>query len=163
MEDCGGAANLDAPRGGRNFSTSTPSKPIKVETDNDTGITWHVPRAAIALVAAIFGFRAIQRSVSYRKQVLQRLPRKPISAKSDVTFTTPKGDTAKAQAKAMDFSQGRMKLGWPENDIAQAAKVTVSLPSVERPATIVWSNAFYAEIMFDDHLTQAEVAALEKL
>ncbi len=114
--------------------------------------------AALGLVFAVFAYR---RSRRYRQNVVQRMPRKPFSAELDLTFTDVRGDMRQAKVIAMDLSVGGMKLNWPQNDVPPGTTVTVALPTGNRLGSVMWSNAHYAGIMFDEHLTSNDLKSIE--
>ncbi|MEM8801935.1 MAG: hypothetical protein AAGF55_05320 [Pseudomonadota bacterium] len=119
--------------------------------------------AATALAAAVFGVVRYRKSHTHRRRVVQRMPRKTISAEFEVMFTNPDGDMAQSKAKALDVSAGGMKLDWPNNNASKGAALTIQLPTGARLATIMWANTFYAGIMFEKFLSADDIKSIEKL
>ena len=56
----------------------------------------------------------------------------------------------------LDVSAGGMKLAWPDAP-PQGTAITASLPTGEKAGSVVWSNAHYAGVVFDQQLAQDEV------
>ena len=118
-----------------------------------------VAAAGLALIA--FLVNEIRASRPYRVHRTERLPRIPISMELALTTTDDEGTVQQIAATALDFSAGGMKLDWPDPAPAGTA-VSISLPFGATPATVIWSNAFYAGIMFDELLDKEQVNSLRQ-
>ncbi len=126
----------------------------------DTGTQPIIAASIVALLAALALLtKMILKSRAYRVRRTARLPRSPLSIKFNLTITDQDGEMQQTTATGVDISAGGMKLDWPDGPPA-GTTVTVSLPFGERLASVVWSNAYFAGIMFDDVLSKNELASL---
>ena len=119
--------------------------------------------ASTALVGVVFGMIRYKKSHDRRRRIVQRMPRKTISAEFEIMFTNPEGDMAQSKAKALDISIGGMKLDWPNNNVSKGSALTIHLPMGPRLATIMWANTFYAGIMFEEFLSSEDIKSIEDL
>lgn len=116
--------------------------------------------ASLAILAAsIFVFKKSGLAFAWRVKQAARLPRVPFSMKLSVTLTDADHEMQQATVTGLDVSAGGMKLDWPDPP-PQGTILTLSLPFGERLATIVWSNAYFAGVMFDDFLDKSELRQL---
>ncbi|AZQ68016.1 hypothetical protein EF888_13260 [Silicimonas algicola] len=110
--------------------------------------------AALAVLVYI-----VRTSRPYRIAEVERLPRHFTTIAIDVAYETPARGPQSIRLTALDISSGGMKLAW-ENAPPRGTALSVRLPQGERAASIVWSSAWYAGIMFDQHIPQDELAPL---
>lgn len=137
----------------------TPGRPA-AETSGATtaGIN---PRAILGILSAIaFGFAGtrLRRLRSLRARRVERLPRHSTALKCAVRFRRD-GRVQTANVTGLDISAGGMKLAW-DDPPARGQELELILPGGPKPATIVWANAYYAGIMFDDNLADTELTGL---
>ena len=119
--------------------------------------------AAIAAGLALTAFlvKKVRASYLFRVHQNERLPRTAISVELELTMTDADGVEHHVSATALDLSAGGMKLDWP-NPAAPGTPLVISLPFGETQATVIWSNAFYAGIMFDNLLNEEQMDALRE-
>ena len=119
---------------------------------------WPLLSAAgiVALAALVY---VVRTSRLYRIAEVERLPRHFTTIAIDVAYETPARGPQSIRLTALDISAGGMKLAW-ENAPPRGTALSVRLPQGERGASVVWSNAWYAGIMFDQHIPQDELAPL---
>ena len=131
-----------------------PSKDIQVET-----VSFGLAGMAAFLSMLFFGIRKLRTSRAFRVRQAERLPRRPFSMQFLLTITDQAGDIQQTKASGVDLSAGGMKLEWRDAP-PTGTTVTVSMPFGERLASVVWSNAYYAGIVFDDTLSNSQLTAL---
>lgn len=118
---------------------------------------------ASAVVGAVgYGIDKFRNSHRYRTQMLERMPRHPVSIELELTYTSPSGDMHQTKVSALDVSAGGLKLDWKDNNAPPGTIVTVALPDGQKLATVMWSNAYYAGVMFDTMLSRKQLAALSE-
>ena len=118
------------------------------------------PLLSAAGIAALLAMLFVARkSRPYRIAEVQRLPRHFTTVAVDVSYETPARGPQGVRLTALDISAGGMKLAW-ENAPPLGTTLSVRLPQGQRGASVVWSNAWYAGIMFDQHLPEDELAPL---
>ena len=124
-----------------------------------------LPVFAAGLVALVVALALltilVPKSRAFRVFKAARLPRSPFTMEFHLTITDQDGELMQTTATGVDISAGGMKLGWPDGPPAGTA-VRVSLPFGERLASVVWSNAHFAGIIFDDVLNKKELASFSK-
>ncbi len=110
-----------------------------------------------------YGVTAYRKSHGFRKKSVERMPRRPIKINMKVMYTNPDGDMQEAVVSALDISVGGMKVDWPDNNAQQGTTITLlETPIGQRMASVMWSNAYYAGIMFNDVLSKRELAIIEE-
>lgn len=112
--------------------------------------------ALLGLGAVAYAVHAIRKSRTYRVMQVARLPRHFTTAVVDVAYETPARGARKEKVTGLDISAGGMKLAWPEAP-PRGTLLKIRTPLGERTASIVWSNAHYAGIMFDQVMTEDEL------
>lgn len=116
--------------------------------------------AVLLLTSIGFGVIKYRHSLTYRKRVVERMPRQPVKFDLEMMYTDPAGELKQAKVSALDISAGGMKVDWPDNNAAAGIMVTVDTPVGQRMATVMWSNAYYAGIMFEKMLSRKELDAI---
>ena len=114
-----------------------------------------------AVLLAALGVQRVLKSMHVRRSRVERQPRVPVSFDIGVVFRRD-GQNQRIQVRAMDASAGGMKVDWA-NPPQVGTDVMLTLPNGERSGKVMWSNAFYAGLMFDEFLTQDDVAQLASL
>lgn len=109
-----------------------------------------------ALVVAVGGFVIYLIYVSRPARIARvgRMPRETVALSVKVTHS-------KSQDRIilLDLSLGGAKVEW-EGPPKQGEAISIDLPMGPRSGSIVWSNLFFAGVMFDDHLSLDEFDAL---
>lgn len=121
-------------------------------------VSLHAAIGLSALVLAGVGGHRVLTSRYVRKSKVERQPRKPVSIEVGVSFQHEK-QISRVNVRVIDISVGGMKVEWKDPPEA-GRKVRVTMPMGDRGGAVMWSNAFYAGIMFDDFLTESELKDL---
>jgi len=103
--------------------------------------------------------RIVLKSHRVRAHLVSRLPRHPAQIEFDVHHKDDAGLAVKQRVKALDISTGGMKLR-VETPMTQGTPLNLQLTLGEWTASVVWANAHYAGIMFDQMLSEAELERL---
>ena len=112
---------------------------------------------AIVLLAAILIFLIKSRSLRIRR--VKRLPRFTVGFPLSLTFADDTGNDQTLTVTAVDLSLGGMKIAW--SDAApDKTPLTLILPIGEVLASVIWSNAHYAGILFDRNISQDDLQVL---
>ena len=111
------------------------------------------------LIGALIGALVIIKGRQFRIQRMQRLPRQLVHIEFDIECADPTAANLVQRVKALDISLGGMKIR-VENTLIDGIELILKLPIGDRPASVVWSNTFYAGILFSEQLSQAELNAL---
>jgi|GEM_PF-5186049 len=107
----------------------------------------------VALVGLVM---FIRKSKTYKIMQAQRLPRHLTTISVQVDFETPMRGPQSINVNGLDISAGGMKLAW-EDAAPRETALTIKLPIGERTGSVVWSNAYYAGIVFDQRLDADEL------
>ena len=97
---------------------------------------------------------AIYQSRHFRIKRVQRLPRHAVAFKASATFN----DTD-SPIIVLDISIGGAKIECDHPPVAKQP-ISVHLPCGTVSATIVWATAFYAGVMFETRLSDAELKTI---
>ena len=113
---------------------------------------------AIALAFAIC-LGLILRSRRLRIYRVNRLPRQETRFSVDFTIDGPEAEKMTRKGQAIDVSLGgmKMKVGM---QLDAGARLVLSLPIGDHSASVVWSNAHYAGILFDQNITEPDLLTL---
>lgn len=125
------------------------------------------PTTQLLLVMAVligaagggYGAYSVWTSAYMRRKRVERLPRKPISLKFELTFTDAEGHMKQADVEAIDVSAGGMKINWSDPPPA-GTTITLALPVGHKLGQIAWSNSHYAGAMFQDRLSNKDLESL---
>ena len=109
---------------------------------------------ALLGIVAIFIASLIYRSHPFRVKRAQRLPRHAVAFTASASF-----EDSTSPIIVLDISAGGAKIECDHPPIAKEI-LTLHLPCGSVPATIVWATAFYAGVMFDKHLSEADLQAV---
>lgn len=101
----------------------------------------------VALLIGATGY-AIYGSRYFRIKRVERLPRHTIAFKAKATF-----NSAITPIIVLDISMGGAKIECDHPPVDKQ-EIVLHLPCGSVPATIVWSTAFYAGVMFETHLSE---------
>lgn len=107
------------------------------------------------------GLHRFRQSHTFKKGRAERHPRMPISIKINLTSINEDGDTKQTSVTGIDVSIGGMKLEWPD-PAPVGTNLKLILPIGVRLATVAWSNAYFAGIIFDDLLSQSDLDTLQQ-
>lgn len=143
-------------------SYATPPSTAKPDVSygsRSTTISWIWPVGLGAIVTVLTGYKA-SRSMMMRRRQMERMPRFPISLPLNVTFTDTEGEMQQTDVEALDISQGGFKLKWDDAP-PPGILVTLDLLGRQRMATVAWSNAYFAGIIFETALNKTELRALK--
>lgn len=115
--------------------------------------------AFLSMLAVGLILRIILRSRQVRAHMVSRLPRSPVQIEFDVHHKDDAGRAIKQKVKALDISTGGMKLR-VETPMTQGTQLELQLSFGDWAASVVWANAHYAGIMFDQMLSDTELKCL---
>lgn len=109
---------------------------------------------ALVGILSILLASMIYKSFPFRVKRVQRLPRHAVAFPASADF-----EKTTSRIIVLDVSAGGAKI---ECDHPPTAKesITLNLPCGSVPATIVWATAFYAGVMFDKHLSKADLQTI---
>ncbi len=107
------------------------------------------------LLIAIAAYK-VHNSFIMRRRRVERLPRVPIALPIQVSYAFPDGERRQVDVKAVDISVGGMKLSWSQPPGA-GTEISVNFSEDAKPAQIMWSNSFYAGVMFSAPLSSDEL------
>lgn len=138
--------------------TATTQRQRKDEPPDIVKLSLYAMIGCSALLLAVLGGHGVLTSRHMRKSVVERQPRTPVSIEVDVTFER-ENQISRLRVRVIDISVGGMKVEWKDPPKA-GANLMVTLPMGERGGGVMWSNAFYAGIMFDEFLTETELGNL---
>ena len=113
------------------------------------------------LIGALVGALVIIKGRQFRIQRMQRLPRRLVHIEFDIEYPDPAATNLVQHVKALDISLGGMKIR-VEDTLIDGVDLILKLAIGDRAASVVWSNTFYAGIMFSEQLSQTELDALLK-
>ncbi len=123
-------------------------------------------RISLGVLLAILGVAAFgtllwffRKSRTYKIIRAERLPRHLTTIAVDIDFETPMRGPQSARITGLDVSLGGMKLAWQQAP-PRGTELTLHLPPGERKALVVWSNAYYAGIVFEKQLDEDELKTL---
>lgn len=115
--------------------------------------------AALGLLALIGLVAVIRKTRAFRIMQVERLPRHVTTVAVDVSISSPDAGPRAIRVTGQDVSAGGMKLSW-QGAFPRGTTVTLRLPIGLKTGSIVWSNAHYAGIMFDQQLAPDELRRL---
>lgn len=138
------------------FGPKSRSQGTKSLVDTSKPATMGILIAAGLLALGASGF-FIFRSRPVKIHMAERLPRHRIR----LDFTAAYAG-APHSVTALDVSLGGMKLKVPK-PLDNGTFMELSLPHGATPATVIWSNAHYAGILFDERLDKADLDAILKI
>ena len=115
----------------------------------------------IVAAGSILGL-ILMRSRRFRIQRVKRLPRYPVDFLLPLSYTDDQGTAQSLTVSAIDLSLGGMKLGWA-NAPAENTALSLQLPQGEVPASVIWSNAHYAGVIFDSNITDDDLTRIRRL
>lgn len=107
----------------------------------------------------VLAVRFVRQTLFFRRHQAERQPRTAISLEIEVGFEDESGTSQRKRLTALDVSAGGMKLAWNDPP-GQGTALSLSLPVGERGATVIWSNAFYVGVMFDELLEEETLQTL---
>ncbi|NNE86652.1 MAG: hypothetical protein HKN27_01130 [Silicimonas sp.] len=151
MQPDGNGAGLYEPlRGPLPLTTS----PVSIAADNMTftkgAFDWRILIMVLAIIAVATLAALVYRSRPARIARVERLPRENIAL-----LAKAQHDGIEKSVVLLDISVGGAKIEW-ENPPDPSENVVIDLPVGAKPASIVWSNAFFAGLLFDERLTAEE-------
>lgn len=117
-------------------------------------IDWRMILGAVVAVVAGIGALAIYKSRAARIARVSRMPRETIALPVKVTHTNTQD-----RIIVLNLSHGGAKVEW-EDPPPPGEAFTIELPIGPKAGSIVWSNSFFAGVLFDEHLTLDEFNAL---
>ena len=115
----------------------------------------------LGLVLLAVSGLVVLRTRSFRIRQLKRLPRYPVGFSVPVSYIDANGGQHAVSAKALDISLGGMKLGLPDAP-KPGTSLNLALPFGAVSGSIIWSNAHYAGILFDKHLSPEGLAEIRQ-
>ncbi|SMX24439.1 PilZ domain-containing protein [Boseongicola aestuarii] len=129
-------------------TTNTAQKPA------DTSRTAYSSLALLTLIFAAGGAYALRKKGAQEPRTI-RLTRSPSSISVLVTVENGAPDLA----DTADISIGGVRLSWTSAPPPGTA-LTVDFGETERPARIIWSNAYFAGARFDTRFTDEELTRI---
>lgn len=130
--------------------------PVKKETITKVVSILSIIAFLCGLAGFIFAI-LVRRHFKIRR--MQRLPRQNVAFDFKIEQTGANPVETAQSVTAVDVSLGGMKIRI-ENTLLDGAKLVLKLAVGDRGASVVWSNNFYAGLLFDDQLTQDELDEL---
>ena len=138
--------------------TSTDKEPPKDLNSKTSFLSAVLPIKILILLLAGAAI-LILRSRRYRIVKLGRLPRHSIDFTFDITHVDATVADIGQRVSAVDLSLGGMKIK-VEKTIKEGVFLHLHLPIGERIGSVVWSNNFFAGILFEHNLTEEELDTL---
>lgn len=110
---------------------------------------------AAAVAALAVAAKVVRQSRVVRRHELREQPRTPVSLPAEAILTT--GD--RHGVKILDLSLGGMRIALADPPLPPS-DITIEIGGRTYAGSIAWSNEFYAGILLDDALSEAELQNL---
>ena len=143
------------------FGPKSGSQGAKSLVDTSKPATMAILIGAGILALGASGFFAI-RSRRMKIHMAERLPRHRIRLDFTAAYAGASGAAGSHSVTALDVSLGGMKLKVPE-PLDNGTQMELSLPIGPVSATVIWSNAHYAGILFDERLEGTALSEILKI
>lgn len=138
-----------------------PEQLLGGSAESDSDLIRNVLVITLSLAAALaFIYYLRPRAFSLERWSRKRSIRHEIQVTLKVKVETEDGKIKTTRARGMNLTNGGVHLFWPSGAPKVDTRLTIMLPDMEKPGSLVWSNTFNSGVEFDDPLSNEQVETL---